>query len=92
MCKYCEETNCLTAAKYECTNSYEHGDITSALARTRLDIRPESDLYQIDSEVLISVIERTKLDEDKMHVFGEWSQPLDINYCPMCGRKLRDNI
>lgn len=26
---------------------------------------------------------------EKPKVYGKWSDGLNINYCPMCGRKLR---
>lgn len=84
MCKYCEETSCISTAEYGCKDISD-SMIDSIEARVRLDIRPEDDLYQIDSEVVAFVGD---------NIYGEWSSThvLDINYCPMCGRNLRENI
>lgn len=84
MCKYCEETSCISTARYNCKD-INNNIIDSIEARVRLDIRPESELYQIDSEVVAFV---------GNDVYGEWSSAhvLDINYCPMCGKNLRKNI
>lgn len=80
MCRYCEETSCIDSVEYNVENLSD-GKIDFVEARVRLDIRPEDDLYQIDSEVVAIVGDK---------VYGEWSNnALDINYCPMCGRKLR---
>lgn len=84
MCRYCEQTSCISTAEYD-SRGISDNTIDSIEARVRLDIIPEDNLYQIDSEVVAFV---------GNSVFGEWSTAniLDINYCPMCGRKLRDNI
>lgn len=81
MCKYCKETSCIDYASYDCKHISE-GKIDSIEARVRMDIRPEDELYQIDSEVVAIVGDK---------VYGKWSDTaLNINYCPMCGRKLRE--
>lgn len=82
MCKYCEETSCISVAEYKMND--EKWDY--ALARVRLDIRPEDDLFQIDCEALVV--------DKKGDPYGEWStcDVLDINYCPMCGKKLRKRL
>lgn len=83
MCKYCEETSCINYATYDCKHiSKEKIDHIEAIVR--LDIRPEDELYQIDSEV-IAIVDNI--------VYGNWSdKSFDINYCPICGRKLRGDI
>lgn len=50
------------------------------IARVRLDLEAN----QIDCQ-LVKIIEND--------VFGEWSNNcLDINYCPVCGKKLDEPI
>ena len=85
MCKYCEETSCLSEIEYS-LKGQNYGDVKSAIARTRMDIRPEDDLWQIDTEVVVLVQDE---ESERPRVYGEWSDALNINYCPMCGKKLR---
>lgn len=92
MCKYCEETSCLSEIEYSLKETeynlkgQNYGDVKSAIARTRMDIRPEDDLWQIDTEVVVLVQDE---ESERPRVYGEWSDALNINYCPMCGKKLR---
>ena len=85
MCKYCEETSCLSEIEYN-LNGQDYGDVKSAIARTRMDVRPEDDLWQIDTEIVVLVQDE---ESERPRVYGEWSDALNINYCPMCGKKLR---
>ena len=85
MCKYCEETNCLSEIDYD-LKGQDYGDIQSAIARTRMDIRPEDDLWQIDTEIVVLVQDE---ESERPRIYGKWSDALNINYCPMCGKKLR---
>ena len=92
MCKYCEETSCLSEIEYSLKETeynlkgQNYGNVKSAIARTRMDIRPEDDLWQIDTEVVVLVQDE---ESERPRVYGEWSDALNINYCPMCGKKLR---
>ena len=92
MCKYCEETSCLSEIEYSLKETeynlkgQNYGDVKSAIARTRMDIRPEDDLWQIDTEVVVLVQDE---ESERPRVYGEWSDALNINYCPMCGKRLR---
>lgn len=86
MCKYCEETSCLSEIDYD-LKGQGHGDVQSAIARTRMDIRPEDDLWQIDTEVVVLVQDE---ESERPRIYGEWSDALNINYCPMCGKRLRE--
>lgn len=92
MCKYCEETSCLSEIEYSLKETeynlkgQNYGDVKSAIARTRMDIRPEDDLWQIDTEIVVLVQDE---ESERPRVYGEWSDALNINYCPMCGKKLR---
>lgn len=83
MCQYCEETSCISHATFYPRNWIDSGEIEIIQALVRLDVIPEDDLFQIDCEV-------TGITND-LRSYGEWScDCLDINYCPMCGRKLRE--
>lgn len=76
-CKFCCETNCVL------TSSMKNGEDT-IYSDIRMDCRPEDDLWQIDNEIVY------QYRDDKDHAFGEWSNTaIDLNYCPICGRKLR---
>ena len=92
MCKYCEETSCLSEIEYSLKETeynlkgQNYGDVKSAIARTRMDIKPEDDLWQIDTEIVVLVQDE---ESERPRVYGEWSDALNINYCPMCGKKLR---
>lgn len=85
MCKYCEETSCLSEIEYN-LKGQNYGNVKSAIARTRMDIRPEDDLWQIDTEVVVLVQDE---ESERPRIYGEWSDALNINYCPMCGKRLR---
>lgn len=76
-CKFCCETNCVL------TSSMKNGKDT-IYSDIRMDCRPEDDLWQIDNEIVYQT------GDDINHTFGEWSNTaIDLNYCPICGRKLR---
>lgn len=85
MCEYCEETSCLSEIDYD-LKGQGYGDVQSVIARTRMDIRPEDDLWQIDTEIVVLVQNE---EDERPRVYGEWSDALNINYCPMCGKRLR---
>ena len=86
MCKYCEETSCLSEIDYD-LKGQGYGDVQSAIARTRMDIRPEDDLWQIDTEIVVLVQDE---ESERPKIYGKWSDALNINYCPMCGKRLRE--
>ena len=86
MCKYCEETSCLSEIDYD-LKGQDYGDMQSAIARTRMDIRPEDDLWQIDTEIVVLVQNE---ENERPRIYGKWSDALNINYCPMCGKRLRE--
>lgn len=81
MCKYCKETDCINHVCYEVGDE----NIKSVESLVRLDIREEDNLYQLDTELLVHMNNSQKREIIK----GAWSDGLDINYCPMCGRSLR---
>lgn len=86
MCKYCEETSCLSEIDYD-LKGQGYGDVQSAIARTRMDIRPEDNLWQIDTEIVVLVQDEKS---ERPRIYGKWSDALNINYCPMCGKRLRE--
>ena len=86
MCKYCEETSCLSEIDYD-LKGQDYGDVQSAIARTRMDIRQEDDLWQIDTEIVVLVQDE---ESERPRIYGKWSDALNINYCPMCGKRLRE--
>lgn len=76
-CQFCCETNGVLLTTMKNGND----TIYSTL---RMDVRPEDDLYQLDTEIAYQV------GEDTQHMSAEWStDAIDINYCPVCGRRLR---
>lgn len=80
-CKFCKETNCITS--HTITPIGKDSKVKEITSLVRLDIRPEDDLFQIDVQTLY------KNNEGKY--IGEFSDDcLDINFCPMCGRSLRE--
>lgn len=72
-CSFCKETNCAIHDKrYFPTIDKE----------IFVDIRVDMDFNQIDFEFGI-------LNEDPRLTLAEWSNcAINMNYCPICGRKL----
>lgn len=76
-CQFCCETNCVL------TSNMKNGEDT-IYSDIRMDCRPEDDLWQIDNEIAY------QNRDDVEHIVGEWSNTaIDLNYCPICGRRLR---
>ena len=85
MCDFCKETKLIDSVSFNPSNWIESGEITSIESLVRLDIRPEDDIYQIDCQVIAV----NSLD----NVYGDWySTPVDINFCPMCGKNLKKGV
>lgn len=75
-CKFCCETNAVLLSTMENGNDTIYSTI-------RMDVRPEDDLYQLDTEIAYQ-------NGDSQQFTAEWSNDaIDINYCPICGRRLR---
>lgn len=78
-CKFCKETSCIVSHEVN-VNNIKGIDKVASLVRA--DIRPEDNLFQIDVQTLYT--------NNEGKVMGSFSDDcLDINYCPVCGRKLR---
>lgn len=72
-CDFCKETNCVAWG-----NSY----FKTIDKRIYVDIRADMEANQIDCQFGL-------LDELGMSIEGTWSDfAIDINFCPVCGRKL----
>ena len=78
-CKFCKETDCIVSHEVK-VNTIE--GIDKVVSLVRADIRPEDNLFQIDVQTLY-----TNNEGDVMGSFSD--DCLDINFCPVCGRKLR---
>lgn len=76
-CQFCCETNGALLSTMKNGNDTIYSTI-------RIDVRPEDDLYQLDTEIAYQA------GEDSQHITAEWSNDaININYCPICGRRLR---
>lgn len=76
-CDFCKDISCILTIKLNVNNE----TVDEIVSLIRFDIRAEDNLYQIDNQVLY------KNQEGKLR--GEFGESIDINYCPICGRKLR---
>ncbi len=72
-CSFCKETNCIASGNYKLSET------KSAFVAIRLDM----EFNQIDAE--FGIITE---DGENMEAIADWSDALDIKYCPMCGRLL----
>lgn len=71
-CSFCRETDCPANGKFYFPN----------VGTVFVDFRADMEANQIDCEVGI-------LNEDGYATQAQWSNfAIDINYCPVCGRKL----
>lgn len=78
-CKFCKETDCIVSHEVK-VNNVE--GIDKVISLVRADIRPDDNLFQIDVQTLYT--------NNEGKVMGSFSDDcLDINFCPVCGRKLR---
>lgn len=76
-CLFCCETNGVLLTTMKNGNDTIYSTI-------RMDIRPEDDLYQLDTEIAYQT------GDDTQHISAIWSNDaININYCPICGRRLR---
>lgn len=72
-CSFCHETNCPAS----CSAHFPTIDKT-----LYVDFRADMEFNQIDCQFGI-------LGEDGKSEWGEWSDcAIDINFCPVCGRRL----
>lgn len=74
MCKFCEITDCVLSGGYK----------TSTQRIAFADLRFDEENSQLD--INFGLLD----DNGYQGKDATWSDSLDINYCPVCGRKLRD--
>lgn len=80
-CKFCGEVNCIVSHSIEVPDEVSE-DIKRVASLVRFDSRPEDDIFQIDVETIYE-------GKDGTFRGGFSDDCVDINFCPVCGRKLR---